>query len=158
MNNFKKFFTYMVVGALVMALSISCKSNEEPSGPKAGSNPPEGTYTSRTDRLDGTASSEFASVSVTHNGSGCTITGKLQSLKFNSTQSKYEYKGVDVTITVNSWYEGNSYTYSDDFVLSPSGSANHINWGYSADGTAYISLGLFYDDGYSSGCELYYGN
>ena len=26
----KKFFTYLVVGALVMALSISCKSNEEP--------------------------------------------------------------------------------------------------------------------------------
>ena len=26
----KKLFTYMVVGALVMALSISCKSNEEP--------------------------------------------------------------------------------------------------------------------------------
>ena len=27
----KTFFTYLVVGALVMALSISCKSNEEPS-------------------------------------------------------------------------------------------------------------------------------
>ena len=26
----KKLFTYMVVGALVMALSISCKSNEDP--------------------------------------------------------------------------------------------------------------------------------
>ena len=30
MYNFKKLFTYMVVGALVMALSISCKSNEVP--------------------------------------------------------------------------------------------------------------------------------
>ena len=30
----KKLFTYMVVGALVMALSISCKSNEEPSTPE----------------------------------------------------------------------------------------------------------------------------
>ena len=39
----KKLFTYMVVGALVMALSISCKSNEEPSsGSKAGTNPPAG--------------------------------------------------------------------------------------------------------------------
>ena len=31
MKNIKQFFTYLVVGALVMALSISCKSNEEPS-------------------------------------------------------------------------------------------------------------------------------
>ena len=31
MNNFKKIFTYMVVGALVMALSISCK-NEDKTG------------------------------------------------------------------------------------------------------------------------------
>ncbi|WP_432632458.1 hypothetical protein [Brachyspira sp.] len=30
MSNIKKIFTYLVVGALVMALSISCKSNEEP--------------------------------------------------------------------------------------------------------------------------------
>ncbi|WP_432632449.1 hypothetical protein [Brachyspira sp.] len=30
MYNFKKIFTYLVVGALVMALSISCKSNEAP--------------------------------------------------------------------------------------------------------------------------------
>ena len=30
MYNFKKLFTYLVVGALVIALSISCKSNEEP--------------------------------------------------------------------------------------------------------------------------------
>ena len=30
MKNIKQFFTYVVVGALVIALSISCKSNEEP--------------------------------------------------------------------------------------------------------------------------------
>ena len=30
MYNFKKLFTYLVVGALVIALSISCKSNEDP--------------------------------------------------------------------------------------------------------------------------------
>ena len=30
MKNIKQLFTYLVVGALVMALSISCKSNEEP--------------------------------------------------------------------------------------------------------------------------------
>ena len=29
MYNFKKLFTYMVVGALVMALSISCKNNDK---------------------------------------------------------------------------------------------------------------------------------
>ena len=32
MKNIKQFFTYLVVGALVAALSISCKSNEEPGG------------------------------------------------------------------------------------------------------------------------------
>ena len=34
MYNFKKLFTYMVVGALVMALSISCKNDE--TDPNAG--------------------------------------------------------------------------------------------------------------------------
>ncbi len=34
MYNFKKLFTYMVVGALVMALSISCKNDE--TNPNAG--------------------------------------------------------------------------------------------------------------------------
>ncbi len=34
MKNIKQFFTYLVVGALVIALSISCKSNEEPSSPE----------------------------------------------------------------------------------------------------------------------------
>ena len=41
----KKLFTYMVVGALVMALSISCKSNEEPTVTRTHSNhPPAGNY------------------------------------------------------------------------------------------------------------------
>ena len=29
MYNFKKLFTYMVVGALVIALSVSCKNNDK---------------------------------------------------------------------------------------------------------------------------------
>ena len=44
MYNFKKLFTYMVVGALVMALSISCKSNEEPKDNTHSNHPPSGTY------------------------------------------------------------------------------------------------------------------
>lgn len=46
MYNFKKLFTYMVVGALVMALSISCKSNEDPSSNwiTHSNHPTAGTY------------------------------------------------------------------------------------------------------------------
>ena len=157
----KKFFTYLVVGALVMALSISCKSNEEPSsGPKAGTNPSAGTYTSRS-TLDGKVGSEKASATVTHNGNGCTITGKLQGVKLpTGSETEATYKAVDFSITVNSWYEGDGYTYAgDDSVLtSPSGRIGNIQWGYSDDGTAYILLGISYDDGFISGDTLYYGN
>ncbi|WP_432632688.1 hypothetical protein [Brachyspira sp.] len=162
MSNIKKNFTYLVVGALVMALSISCKSNEEPSGPKAGTNPPAGKYTSKTDRVDGTASSEYANATVTHNGNGCTITGKLQGLKLpTGSETQSTYKAVDFSITVNSWYEGDGYTYAsvDDGVLtSPSGRISSIRWGYSDDGTTYIFLGISYYDGFFSSDTLYYGN
>ena len=163
MKNIKQFFTYLVVGALVMALSVSCKSNEEPSsGPKAGTNPPAGKYTSKTDRVDGTASSEYANATVTHNGNGCTITGKLQGFKLpTGSETQSTYKAIDFSITVNSWYEGDGYTYAgDDSVLTstPSGRISSIRWGYSDDGTAYIVLGISYDDEFSSYDTLYYGN
>ena len=154
----KKIFTYLVVGALVMALSISCKSNEEPSsGPKAGTNLPARKYTSKTDRVDGTTG-EYANATVTHNGNGCTITGKLQGFKLpTGSETQTTYKAIDFSITVNSWYEGDGYTYAgDDSVLtSPSGRISSIRWGYSDDGTAYIFLGISYDDGFSSGGSLY---
>ena len=164
MKNIKQFFTYLVVGALVMALSVSCKSNEEPSsGPKAGTNPPAGKYTSKTDRVDGTTSSEYANATVTHNENGCTITGKLQGFKLpTGSETKATYKAIDFSITVNSWYEGDGYTYAsdDDMVLtsSPSGRISRMDWSYSDDGTAYIFLGISYDDGFSSSGSLFYGN
>ena len=43
MKNIKQFFTYLVVGALVAALSISCKSNEDPGGGASGLNIPTAT-------------------------------------------------------------------------------------------------------------------
>ena len=65
MHNFKKLFTYMVVGALVMALSISCKSNEEPEVNRLHSNhPPSGTYKGST-----------ATATVTTSGGTCNIKG-----------------------------------------------------------------------------------
>ena len=39
MKNIKKIFSYVVVAALVAVLSISCKSNEEPSSDKGWTAP-----------------------------------------------------------------------------------------------------------------------
>ena len=64
----KKLFTYMVVGALVMALSISCKSNEEPTetGTTIQSHPAQGTYNN--------SLANNATVAINNDGI-CTISG-----------------------------------------------------------------------------------
>ena len=88
----KKLFTYMVVGALVMALSISCKSNEEPEVNRLHSNhPPSGTY-------KGTVGSTTTTAIVTTSGGTCNIKGKASD-SGNTKQQDY-----DVTIT--KWYSG----------------------------------------------------
>ena len=114
MYNFKKIFTYMVVGALSLALSISCKSNEEPQAQETGSttqsHPPAGSY------ISDLIGNQYASPSmingkatVTNNLDGtCHITGTAYS-------DDTTYQNFDITIT-KWWYsydDPNTY-YADD--------------------------------------------
>ncbi|TXJ33997.1 hypothetical protein EPJ69_03370 [Brachyspira aalborgi] len=88
----KKLFTYMVVGALFMALSISCKSNEEPEVNRLHSNhPPAGNYKE-------SLGSATATVTITYEGA-CNIKGTAYNE--SDTNKKQNY---DVTIT--KWYRG----------------------------------------------------
>ena len=105
MYNFKKLFTYMVVGALVAALSISCKSNEAPEtqalGETSSNHPSEGTYTN----------SSGGSATVIINNGICTITGKGTDFYDNNDSQPF-------SITVTKWwyYYG---TPNDLFAGSP---------------------------------------
>ena len=89
----KKLFTYMVVGALSLALSISCKSNEEPqeTGSTIQSHPAQGTYTN--------SLGNSATVTINNDGT-CTITGTA---KFANTETQ------NFNITITKWW----YYYSD---------------------------------------------
>ena len=98
MNNFKKIFTYMVVGALVAALSVSCKLNEEPEVNSLHSNhPPAGSYK----YLDDTAT-----VSIT--SEGCNITGEATHTSVNGGATTREKKKYDITII--KWDSGDGST------------------------------------------------
>ncbi len=113
LNSVKTFFTYMVVGALVMALSVSCKSNEEPvDEEKVGENPPAGEYTYGNQNK----------VTVSADG---TISGELV-----YPISDSESLRINFNVTVNSWY-----TYGDGYHYVKEGSytVNNINSGYSFD-------------------------
>ena len=147
----KTFFTYLVVGALVMALSISCKSNEEPSsGPKAGTKPPAGEYSSISYINNNINNPYTNKATVTHNGNGCTISGTLLGNK-QLTSSTYEYKTNSFNITVNSWYEnsdGNgSYAQGEQITLDK-GSIGNISWNSTDSGNAAIVFGISAADGF----------
>ena len=109
MYNFKKLFTYMVVGALVMALSISCKSNEEPTDNTHSNHPTSGTYKGST-----------ATATVTTYGGTCKITGTAYK---DGNTSGSDNKQYDITIT--KWYADAGSTDSGNVLLgdSPSGEA-----------------------------------
>lgn len=111
MYNFKKLFTYMVVGALVMALSISCKSNEEPTGSTSQNHPSQGNYYNST--------SSSATVKINNDGT-CAITGKAY---FDDT----DYQAFDITVTKwwylynypNTYNAGSSVEKSEATINSP---------------------------------------
>ena len=91
----KNIFSYVVVAALVMALSISCKSNEEPPKDNTHSNhPPSGTY-------KGTVGSVTPTATVTTSGGACNIKG----IAYNPNDVN-DYKEYDITIT--KWFGGSS--------------------------------------------------
>ena len=109
----KKLLTYMVVGALVMALSISCKSNEEPqeTGSTIQSHPAQGTYTN--------SLGNSATVTINNDGT-CTITGTADfdandSQNFNITITKWWYY-YDYH---NTYYVGSLYEKSEATINSP---------------------------------------
>ena len=106
----KKLFTYMVVGALVMALSISCKSNEEPKDNTHSNHPPSGTY-------KGTVGSINTIAIVTTSGGTCNIVGTAYK-DGDTSGNKYD-------ITITKWYADAGSTDSGNVLLGdyPSGEA-----------------------------------
>ena len=107
MNNFKKNFTYMVVGALAMALAVSCSnegttggvSDDTPLGYTHSNHPPDGKYHSALD-------TNTIRNTITHNGDGtCTINGTATSY---SVLIDNKNPTTDYRITVKSWYTYNS--------------------------------------------------
>ena len=101
----KKLFTYMVVGALVMALSISCKSNEEPEVNRLHSNhPPAGTY------KEGVNDATTATVTIT--GGGCNFKGKALGVNSDNKNQQLDYE-----ITITKWYSGDGSTDKGNFGL-----------------------------------------
>ena len=117
MKNIKKIFSYVVVGALVIALSISCKSNEEPqeTGSTIQSHPAQGTYTN--------SLGNSATVTINNDGT-CTITGtadfaNTETQNFNITVTKWWYyypASGNSDITYNA---GSSYEKSEATINSP---------------------------------------
>ena len=93
MNNFKTIFSYMVVAALIAALSISCKSNEEPKDNTHSNHPSSGTYT-------GTVGSASSSGTVTISGGDCNISGTAYD---NNGSNPQQYN-----ITITKWYSDNT--------------------------------------------------
>ena len=122
----KKLFTYMVVGALVMALSISCKSNEEPkeTGSTSTYHPSQGSYTS-------SYGSDSAIVTINNDGT-CTITGKA-SFTSGSTSEQ-----TDFSITVTKWWyyydspntynAGSSYEKSEATINKPANDYFYVSY------------------------------
>ena len=116
MKNIKQFFTYLVVGALVMALSVAC-SEDAPtsSGITHSSHPPQGTYVSS---LIGNpiafASQTNGKATVVNNLDGtCHITGTAY---YYQQYDGTDYQNFDITIT--KWYQPN------DSSICYAGSAN----------------------------------
>ena len=112
----KKLFTYMVVGALVMALSISCKSNEEPSTPElsqyaviyAYNNKDFGSNENQyfVIRINSDNTVDYC---VSDNKSFSTVKGTFPAYFFISSDSSYNLK-----LTVDKTIGDASLTFSSD--------------------------------------------
>ena len=145
MYNFKKLFTYMVVGALVIALSISCKSNEDPSSNwiTHSNHPTAGTY-------KGDKASVVATVTIS--GGACNIKGTAlsdsnQSLQYDITITKWSGAGSTDSGDV---FLGD-YPLGEATVAAPTGytsftvqyyNGNTIRVGFQVDGTWYSTYDM----------------
>ena len=150
----QKFLTYVVVGALVAALSISCKSNEEPPKDNTHSNhPPTGTYEGSFTIFDGSSYQSVTATAIVTSGDTCNINGTA----YNTTNS-IDAKPYDITIT--KWYDSYGSTNIGSFVLgnlgeatinSPTGTTrfsayfnnnNQINLGFTLEGKDYSAINM----------------
>ncbi len=115
MNNFKKIFTYMVVGALVMALSISC-SNEGTTGGGTGGNSGNG----------GTEIGGNSGGDSSGGGSGSGEAGKTEILtpEEGTYNIRYSDDYYSITITVKT---------NEDGTVQLSGNSVSRNYGSYAD-------------------------
>ena len=123
----KNIFSYMVVAALVAALSISCKSNEEPKDNTHSNHPSSGTYT-------GTVGSSSSTGTVTITGGACNIRGTAFD---NSGNQQLNY---DITIT--KWYNEAGYSES---IVSVGGEATPRGEATVAAPTGYTSFSVNYN-------------
>ncbi|WP_432631501.1 hypothetical protein [Brachyspira sp.] len=126
MYNFKNFFTYVVVGALVMALYVSCKSNEDPSDGDGNGFNLDDIYTTSGDAatfftgsytFTGTLTrSSFSGISedeasetlptsmevtVTINANKITVTSPFAQFLISSVQLNNGYDGIDANSKYN---------------------------------------------------------
>ena len=124
----KKLFTYMVVGALVMALSISCKSNEEPSTPELSQYAVIYAYNNKDFGSNenqyfviGINSDNTVDYCVSDNKSFSTVKGTFPAYFFISSDSSYNLKLTvdkpigDAGLTFSS--DGNTITYRVDRMI-----------------------------------------
>ena len=141
----------MVVGALVMALSISCKSNEEPTDNTHSNHPPAGTYKTVY------GSSLTITATVTVSGGTCNIKGTAY--KNGDTSGSVNNEQYDITIT--KWSGAGSTDSGDVFlgdyplgeatVAAPTGytsftvqyyNGNTIRVNFQVDGTWYSAYDM----------------
>ena len=100
----KNIFSYVVVAALVAALSISCKSNEEPPKDNTHSNhPPSGEYKGRFYPAGDSSQTVESTITVTTSGDTCNIKG---SAFYNASSDKKDYE-----ITIKKWFGSTSSGY-----------------------------------------------
>ena len=149
MKNIKTIFTYMVVGALVMALSISCKSNEEPTVDNTHSNhPPTGEYKGQTYLYDvnGAITSDKVDTTINFTSSDtCNIKGTAY-----NTATNTQYYDITITKWFGSTDNDGSVIMSDGQIYGGYGEAV-IN---SPTGTTDFRVN-FYSDTYTSRHSIY---
>ena len=155
MYNFKKLFTYMVVGALVMALSISCKNNDKTgsgddySVPTATGDPAtdltDGNYTGTLNRTDQEGDPDYGNQGTTFNdftlsiaNNSLTVTSLLNTLnKVQILKSGNEYSANgESSVDGGSYKEYIKFTVSGDtitvveYVMAVSGGAGSVRETY----------------------------
>ena len=129
MYNFKKLFTYLVVGALITALYMSCKSNEDPgSGPlevsEVSGNSKDITITNSVVSTEGTvgftvngSTSYTISIESVTMGSGSSLTLVASDFLYTESTKKLTLsdEGLDKVNKASEMKEATAYEYTITF-------------------------------------------